>query len=154
MVSPTWRTTTTRSNPPATPEQGYHLSVDLTDKAIEFIDDVKAIAPDRPVFLYYALGAAHAPHHVPKEWADRYQGKFDMGYEKIREQVLARQIEMGIVPAEHRAAADQPAGDARHAHRSGRQAVPGAGLHQAVGQPVGRTRSGCSPGWPRCTPGS
>jgi arylsulfatase A-like enzyme len=83
---------------PATPEQGYHLSVDLTDKAIEFIDDVKSIAPDRPVFLYYALGAAHAPHQVPREWADRYRGRFDMGYEVAREQILARQKQLGIVP--------------------------------------------------------
>src|SRR3954449_2041192 len=83
---------------PATPAEGYHLSVDLTDKALEFIDDVKTIAPDRPVFLYYALGAAHAPHHVPQEWADRYKGRFDMGYEAAREQILARQKQLGIVP--------------------------------------------------------
>jgi len=83
---------------PATPAEGYHLSVDLTDKAIGFIDDVKTIAPDRPVFLYYALGAAHAPHHVPREWADRYKGRFDMGYEVAREQILARQKQLGIVP--------------------------------------------------------
>jgi arylsulfatase A-like enzyme len=87
-------------DPPKSPAEGYHLSVDLTDKAIEFIDDVKTIAPDRPVFLYYALGAAHAPHHVPREWADRYKGRFDMGYEAAREQILARQRELGIVPAD------------------------------------------------------
>jgi arylsulfatase len=85
-------------DPPGTPEEGYHLSVDLTDRAIEFIDDVKAIAPERPVFLYYAPGAAHAPHHAPREWADRYRGRFDMGYERAREQILARQKEMGVVP--------------------------------------------------------
>jgi arylsulfatase len=85
-------------DPPGTPDEGYHLSVDLTDRAIEFIDDVKAIAPDRPVFLYYAPGAAHAPHHVPREWADRYRGRFDLGYERAREQILARQKQMGIVP--------------------------------------------------------
>jgi arylsulfatase A-like enzyme len=85
-------------DPPATPAEGYHLSVDLTDKAIEFIDDVKTIAPERPVFLYYALGAAHAPHHVPREWADRYRGRFDMGYEAAREQILARQKVLGVVP--------------------------------------------------------
>jgi arylsulfatase len=85
-------------DPPMSPEEGYHLSVDLTDRAIGFIDDVKTIAPDRPVFLYYALGAAHAPHHVPREWADRYKGAFDMGYEKLREQTLARQKQMGLVP--------------------------------------------------------
>ncbi|PBC49991.1 arylsulfatase [Rhodococcus sp. ACS1] len=83
---------------PTTPEQGYHLGVDITDRAIEYLDDVKAIAPDRPVFLYYAPGCAHAPHHVPREWADRYRGKFDTGYEAMREQILARQKEMGLVP--------------------------------------------------------
>ncbi|HEU4947293.1 MAG TPA: arylsulfatase [Kribbella sp.] len=83
---------------PSTPEEGYHLSVDLTDHAIEYIDDVKAIAPDRPCFIYYALGAAHAPHHVAREWADRYQGRFDAGYEAAREQILARQKQLGIIP--------------------------------------------------------
>ncbi|MGV9615194.1 arylsulfatase [Nocardia xishanensis] len=83
---------------PATPEQGYHFSVDITDRAIEYIDDVKAIAPDRPVFLYYAPGCAHAPHHVPREWIERYRGRFDAGYEVMREQTLARQKEMGLVP--------------------------------------------------------
>jgi arylsulfatase A-like enzyme len=68
---------------PRSPEEGYHLTVDLTDKAMEFIDDVKAIAPDRPFFVYYAPGAAHAPHHVPREWADRYRGRFDQGYEAM-----------------------------------------------------------------------
>jgi arylsulfatase len=87
------------TDPPGTPEQGYHLSIDLTDKAIEFIDDVKAIDPDRPLFLYYALGCAHAPHHVPREWADRYRGRFDEGYEQARETILARQRELGVVPA-------------------------------------------------------
>jgi arylsulfatase len=83
--------------PPATPEEGYHLTVDLTDKALTFIRDAKAIAPDKPFFLYYCPGACHAPHHVPKEWADKYKGKFDMGYEAYREQVFARQKELGIV---------------------------------------------------------
>ncbi|HEX4673617.1 MAG TPA: arylsulfatase, partial [Solirubrobacteraceae bacterium] len=84
-------------SPPATPEEGYHLSVDLTDKAIEFIEDAKAIAPDKPFFLYYCPGVAHAPHHVPKEWIERYRGRFDMGYEVIRETILERQKELGIV---------------------------------------------------------
>src|SRR3954471_17265311 len=84
---------------PYSPEDGYHLSIDITDKAIEYINDVKAIAPDRPMFLYFAPGAAHAPHHVPREWADRYKGRFDDGYEAARETILARQKDMGIVPA-------------------------------------------------------
>ena len=85
---------------PKMPEEGYHLSVDITDKAIEFISDAKAIAPDKPFFLYYAPGAAHAPHHAPKEWSDRYKGRFDLGYEAMREQTLARQKELGLVPPE------------------------------------------------------
>jgi arylsulfatase len=83
---------------PSLPEQGYHLTVDITDKAIEFIQDAKAIAPDKPFLLYYCPGAAHAPHHAPKEWADKYKGAFDMGYEACREQVLERQKKLGIVP--------------------------------------------------------
>ena len=85
---------------PKSPEEGYHLSVDLTDKAIEFIMDSKSIAPEKPFFLYYSLGACHAPHHAPKEWIDKFKGQFDMGYEAIREQTLARQKELGIVPKE------------------------------------------------------
>src|SRR5947209_1515176 len=85
---------------PQSPEEGYHLTVDLTDKAIEFIRDAKAVAPEKPFMLYYAPGACHAPHHAPKEWIDRYKGQFDMGYEAMREQTLARQKQMGIVPAD------------------------------------------------------
>ena len=83
---------------PRSPEEGYHLTVDLTDKALEFVKDAKVIAPDKPFFLYYAPGAAHAPHHAPKAWIERYAGKFDMGYEAMREQTLARQKELGLVP--------------------------------------------------------
>ena len=85
-------------DPPSSPEEGYHLSIDLTDKAIEFVQDAKSIASDKPFFLYYCPGAAHAPHHVPKEWADKYKGVFDMGYEAYREVVFKRQKEMGLLP--------------------------------------------------------
>jgi arylsulfatase len=84
---------------PKSPEEGYHFTEDITDKAIEFISDAKAIAPEKPFFLYYAPGACHAPHHAPREWIDRYRGRFDMGYEAMREQTLDRQKELGIVPA-------------------------------------------------------
>jgi arylsulfatase len=84
---------------PSLPEDGYHLTEDLTDKALEFIKDAKVVAPDKPFLLYYAPGACHAPHHAPKEWIEKFKGKFDMGYEEIREQTLARQKQMGIVPA-------------------------------------------------------
>jgi arylsulfatase A-like enzyme len=86
--------------PPATPEDGYHLSKDIADKTIEFIRDAKVIAPTKPWFSYVCPGAGHAPHHVFKEWADKYAGRFDEGYEKYREIVLENQKSMGIVPAD------------------------------------------------------
>jgi len=85
---------------PRSPEEGYHLTDDITDKALEFITDAKAVVPEKPFFLYYAPGACHAPHHAPKDWIDRFQGRFDMGYEAIRETILARQKELGLVPAD------------------------------------------------------
>ncbi len=86
--------------PPATPEEGYHLSEDLVDKSIEFIADSKQIDPDKPFYLHLCFGATHAPHHAPKEWADKYAGKFDEGWDAYREQTFARQKELGIVPAD------------------------------------------------------
>jgi arylsulfatase A-like enzyme len=83
---------------PRTPEEGYHFTEDITDKAVEFIRDSKAIAPEKPFLLYYAPGACHAPHHAPKEWIEKYRGRFDEGYEAMREQTLARQKELGLVP--------------------------------------------------------
>ena len=84
---------------PRTPEEGYHLTEDLTDKAIEFIADAKQVAPHKPFYMHFCPGAMHAPHHVAKEWADRYQGQFDDGWDVYRERVFARQKELGIVPA-------------------------------------------------------
>ncbi len=83
---------------PYMPEEGYHFSKDITDRALQYIRDGDAVAPDKPWFLYFAPGAGHAPHHVPKEWADKYKGQFDMGYEKYREETLKRQIDMGLIP--------------------------------------------------------
>ncbi|SDK41122.1 arylsulfatase [Nonomuraea maritima] len=83
---------------PYGPDEGYHLSRDLVDKAIEFIRDGKQVAPDKPWFTYLALGATHAPHHAPQEWIDKYRGKFDMGYDRYREIVLENQKRLGIVP--------------------------------------------------------
>ncbi len=85
---------------PRSPDEGYHLTDDITDKALEFIRDAKAIAPKKPFFLYYAPGACHAPHHAPKNWIEKFKGQFDAGYEVIREQTLARQKELGLVPAD------------------------------------------------------
>ncbi len=89
-----------RVEPPKTPEEGYHVTEDLADKAMSFIADSKQVAPNKPFFMYFCTGAMHAPHHVPKEWADKYKGVFDDGWEAYREKVFARQKELGVVPAE------------------------------------------------------
>lgn len=96
---------------PARPEDGYHLADDLADKAIEFIRDAKVIDPDKPFFMYLAPQAGHAPHLVPLEWADRYKGVFDDGYEAIREGILARQIELGLLPADTQLSPINPHGE-------------------------------------------
>jgi arylsulfatase A-like enzyme len=83
-----------------TPEEGYHFTEDMTDKAIGWIRQQKALTPDMPFFVYFAPGATHAPHHVPAEWADKYEGKFDDGWDALREEILARQKELGVVPPE------------------------------------------------------
>ncbi len=85
-------------DPPGRPEDGYHVADDLSDKAISFIRDAKVIDPDKPFFMYLAPSAGHAPHLVPAEWADKYKGRFDQGYEAIRSEILARQIELGLLP--------------------------------------------------------
>ena len=85
-------------DPPYTPEEGYHLSKDLADKALGFIRDSKQSHPHKPWFLWFCPGANHAPHHAPQEYIDKYKGKFDDGYEAYREWVLPRMIEKGILP--------------------------------------------------------
>ena len=85
--------------PPKRPEEGYHLSEDLTDHAVGFLRDHQSIYPQQPFFLYFALGATHAPHQAPAEYIERYRGAFDAGWDAIREQWFARQLEMGVAPA-------------------------------------------------------
>jgi len=82
------------------PEEGYHFTEDMTNKAIKWVRQQKALMPDKPFFIYYAPGATHAPHHVPKEWVDKYKGKFDGGWDKLREETLARQKKLGVIPAD------------------------------------------------------
>lgn len=89
---------TTPTEPKKLPEQGYHFMADMTDKAIAWIGQQKALAPDKPFFVYFAPGATHAPHHVPKEWADKYKGQFDQGWDKLREETFARQLKLGVIP--------------------------------------------------------
>jgi len=81
-----------------TPEEGYHFMEDMTDKAIAWIGQKQALIPDKPFFVYFAPGATHAPHHVPKEWADKYKAKFDAGWDKAREEIFARQKKLGVIP--------------------------------------------------------
>jgi len=82
---------TTAVEPPKTPEEGYHLTEDLADHAITWMRTQKALMPDKPFFMYFAPGATHAPHHVPKEWIDKYRGKFAHGWDRQRELTLARE---------------------------------------------------------------
>ncbi len=97
-----------QTEPETTPEQGYHLTPDLVEKATAMIADAKQVAPNKPFFLYFALGAMHSPHHVPKEWADRYAGKFDTGWEAYRREVFDRQKQLGLVPATAELSAPDP----------------------------------------------
>jgi arylsulfatase len=78
---------------------GYNFMTDLTDQAISWMKFQKALTPDKPFFIYFAPGAVHAPHHVPKEWIDKEKGRFDGGWDKMREETLARQIALGVVPS-------------------------------------------------------
>ena len=99
------------AEPPGSPEEGYHIAKDLSDKAIQFIRDAKVVEPEKPFFLYFSLDAAHAPHHVPQEWADKYKGIFDDGYEAIRDRILARQKQLGLLPEDTELSAINPHGE-------------------------------------------
>jgi len=89
---------THRIDPPATPEEGYHLSKDLANRSIEFINDGKAINSDKPFYLYLAFGAGHWPHHAPQEYIAKYKGKFDQGWDVMRNTTLAKEKALGVVP--------------------------------------------------------
>ena len=89
---------TTPVDPDRTPEEGYHLTDDITDHAISWVRQQKALMPTKPFFVYYAPGATHAPHHVPTRWSDKYRGRFDQGWDALREETFARQQELGVVP--------------------------------------------------------
>jgi len=81
-----------------TAEEGYHFTEDMTDHAIEWVRQQKALMPDKPFFVYYAPGATHAPHHVPPEWPEKYKGKFDKGWDAVRTETLVRQKKLGVIP--------------------------------------------------------
>jgi arylsulfatase len=83
---------------PRKDDPDYHFTSDMTNEAIKWVTFQQAMTPDKPFMIYFAPGATHAPHHVPKEWIEKYKGKFDEGWDSLREKTLARQKEMGIVP--------------------------------------------------------
>ncbi|MGE3272826.1 MAG: sulfatase-like hydrolase/transferase [Chloroflexota bacterium] len=85
-------------DPPNALDESYHLNADLADRAIEFVTDLRSVAPEKPFFLYYCLGAGHSPHQVEREWIEKYRGQFDAGWDAWREQVYTRQLEMGVIP--------------------------------------------------------
>ena len=91
---------TTPIDPPKTPEEGYHHDDDIATHTIEWVRQQKALMPDKPFFVYFAPGGTHAPHAVPKEWSDKYKGKFDQGWDKLREEIFARQKQLGVIPAD------------------------------------------------------
>jgi arylsulfatase len=98
-----WRPNLTEGTRPIEPYIGnpdYNLDYDLADQATKWIKMQKAVAPDRPFFCYYAPGATHAPHHPKKEWVEKYKGKFDQGWDKVREETFARQKDLGVIPAD------------------------------------------------------
>jgi arylsulfatase A-like enzyme len=118
------------------------VTEDPTDKALEFIRDAQAVAPDKPFFLYYCPGACHAPHHAPKDWIDRYRGKFDMGYEAYREQVFRAAEADGGHHGQGRAVAGQPL---HRRHERGRQGLARGGHRAAVGFPDRRREAAVLP---------
>src|SRR5271169_5834205 len=86
--------------PSKTPEEGYHLTEDLADKAITWVGQQKSLMPDKPFLMYFAPGATHAPYQVAPKWSDKYRGSFDEGWDVLREKTLARQKELGVAPAD------------------------------------------------------
>ena len=112
-----WAPSLFENTTPIEPERkpGYHLRAALADRAIIWVRQQKALAPDKPFFMYFAPGATHAPHHVPRAWADKYKGQFDRGWDKVREETFARQQQLGVIPADcelTRRHAEIPAWDA------------------------------------------
>ena len=132
----------TKVNPPKT--EGYHFTVDMTNQAINWVKAQQSMTPDKPFFVYFATGAVHAPHHVPKAWADKYKGKFDKGWDQTRQETTERQKQLGVIPADTKLAPrpdDIKAWDslpADHRNLFSRQAEVFAGFMEQTDHEVGR----------------
>jgi arylsulfatase len=131
-------------DPPKT--EDYHFTVDMTNQAINWVKAQQAMTPDKPFFVYYATGAVHAPHHVPKEWADKYKGQFDKGWDEVRDETLERQKKLGVVPADTRLG-DRPKDiqawaslPAEHRRLFARQAEVFAGFLEHTDHEIGRLK--------------
>jgi arylsulfatase len=126
------------------PGKDYYFPTDMADHTIAWIRDQKAQSPDKPFFVYFSTGASHAPHHVPKEWADKYKGKFDQGWDKLREETFARQKALGVVPANAKLTERDPAfpawdslsGDEKQLYA--RQMEVYAGFQEVTDHEIGR----------------
>ncbi len=133
---------TIRVEPPHDPN--YHFTTDMTNQAIAWVRFQQALTPDKPFYMYFATGATHAPHHVPKEWIEKYKGKFDMGWDRLREETLARQIKLGVVPPGTKLTprpAEIPSWDSRSADQKrlfARQMETFAGFAEHTDHEVGR----------------
>jgi arylsulfatase len=132
----------TRVTPPDT--EGYHFTVDMTNQAIGWVKAQQSMTPDKPFFMYFATGAVHAPHHVPKEWADKYKGQFDKGWDQVRKETIARQKELGVIPGDTKLA-ERPADlkawaslPPEHRRLFARQAEVFAGFLEQTDHEVGR----------------
>ena len=136
-----------RSSPPKTPEEGYHFTEDMTDKAITWVRQQKSLMPDKPFFVYFAPGAAHAPHHVPTEWSDKYKGRFDAGWDCAARGDLRPPEGARRDPCRrgaHRAARGDP-GVGRHARRAeARPRPPDGGLRRRSSRTPTTTSGGSS----------
>ncbi len=127
-----------------TPKPGYHFTTDMTNQAIQWVSAQQSLTPDKPFYLYYAPGATHAPHHVPKEWIAKNKGRFGQGWDKLREETFARQKQLGVVPADAKLTprpAEIPAWDSMSADQKRlfeRQMETFAGFGEQVDQEVGR----------------
>jgi len=132
----------TKVNPPS--DENYHFTTDMTNQAVNWVKAQQSLTPDKPFFLYFATGAVHAPHHVPKEWADKYKGKFDKGWDQVRQETLARQKKMGLIPgstvlpAKPKDIKDWDALPADHRRLFARQAEVFAGFLEHTDHEVGR----------------
>ena len=132
----------TRVTPPKT--ENYHFTTDMTNQTINWVKAQQSMTPDKPFFVYYATGAVHAPHHVPKEWADRYKGHFDKGWDRTRQETIERQKKMGIIPAKTRLGEkpeeikDWDALPAGHRRLFARQAEVFAGFLEQTDYEIGR----------------